>query len=108
MTTATELRQMKGEMIASMENQIERLFDFEYLVNSQSKEGKQFRVLKTVEGWSYTQISLNPMRPPLSNGRIRIFTSKENRCSLDLSRPSGSTSWRTSSDRLFTAACTQT
>lgn len=54
MLNATELRQEKGRVIASMENQIERLFDFEYLVNSQSKEGKQYRVLKTVEGWSCT------------------------------------------------------
>src|SRR5487761_207782 len=54
MPTATELRQEKGRMIASMDNQIERLFDFEYLVNSQSNEGKQYRILKTVEGWSCT------------------------------------------------------
>lgn len=54
MATATELRLEKGRIIASMQNQIERLFDFEYLVNSQSKEGKQYRVLKTIEGWSYT------------------------------------------------------
>ncbi|HVB12979.1 MAG TPA: DDE-type integrase/transposase/recombinase [Nitrososphaerales archaeon] len=54
MATATELRQTKGKMIANMENQIERVFDFEYLVNSQSKEGKQYRVVKTNQGWGCT------------------------------------------------------
>jgi transposase-like protein len=54
MATATEIRQAKGRAIASLQDQIERKFDFEYIVNSQSKEGKQYRVLKTIEGWSCT------------------------------------------------------
>lgn len=52
MQNETNTRQMRGQMIAKLENQITRVFDFEYLVNSQSKEGTQYRVIKTTNGWA--------------------------------------------------------
>ena len=46
------LRKYRGEKIASMKNQITRLHDYEYLVNSQTVEGKQYRVFHDMDGWS--------------------------------------------------------
>lgn len=54
MPTATELRLQKGEAIANTQNAVTRNSDFEYLVQSQSKEGKQYRVIHTQEGWACT------------------------------------------------------
>ena len=54
MLTATELRQQKGQVIAKMENAITQLHSFEYLVQSQTKEGQQYRVVHTMEGWACT------------------------------------------------------
>ena len=52
--TATELREMKGKAISMMQDAITRLHDFEYLVRSQSNEKKQYRIVKTMEGWACT------------------------------------------------------
>ena len=45
---------MKGKAISMMQDAITRLHDFEYLVRSQSNEKKQYRIVKTMEGWACT------------------------------------------------------
>lgn len=45
---------MKGKAISMLENAVTRMFDFEYYVNSQSKDNKQYRVFKNMQGWACT------------------------------------------------------